>query len=308
MSFTITGRVQDVETGAGIIGVEVRAYDQDIGMDDLLGSVVTDVEGRFKIEYEEKHFQELFDEQPDIYLTVRAQDGRVLYTTENTVRVNAGRVETFDDIRLARDLVSGTPARTIGLRFSERMSGYYLEDTDDVKRGALIGQRRDNRIEFRGRITIEDLDRFLREPDHVARLEGQVDYGDLGQKLSMKDGMFNLFIYDPVTGMRKMIYRFHFNSASGQPYLFYGEKEIHQEHSSTEVIQDMTTLFTRIYHGYTLAGKIAGAGILTFKAATMFEMFGSLEVLNASTTLEQIGALTRFMSFVSNELHTVYGL
>ncbi len=308
MSFKIVGRVQEVESGASIPGLEVRAYDSDVGLDDLLGSVVTNEEGNFEIEYHEKDFQELFDEQPDIYLTIRARDGRVLHTTENTVRVNAGKLEKYDDICIPHDLISGKPARTIGLRFSERMSGYFLENTDDVKHGALVGQRRDNRIGFRARITIDNLDKFLNEPEHTAHLEGQIDYGDLGQKLTMNDGIFNLFVYDPVAGMRKMIYRFHFNSLSGQPYLLYGEKEIHQEHSPTEVIKDMTTLFTRIYHGHTTAGEVAGAGILTFKATSLFELFGSSEVLNASSTLEQIGTLTRFMSFVSEELGTVYGL
>ena len=105
-----------------------------------------------------------------------------------------------------------------------------------------------------------------------------------------------------------MIYRFHFNSESGQPYLFNGGKDIHQEHSPTEVLKDMTTLYTKIYHGHTTAGKVAAAGILTFKATNLIELFSSLEVLNASSTLEQAGALTRFMSFVSSELSTVYGL
>jgi hypothetical protein len=308
MSFKIIGRVQEAESGVGLPGLEVRAYDQDVGLDDLLGSVVTDAEGRFTIEYEEKDFQELFDEQPDVFLTVRAQDGRVLYTTENTVRVDANKLERFDDIRLPRKLVSGAPACTVGLRFSERMSGYFLEGTEDFKQGALVGQRRNNQIEIRCRITIDDLDRFLREPEHTARLEGQLDYGDLGKRLSMQNGLFNLFVYDAVAGMRKMMYRFHFHSESGQPYLFCGEKYIHQEHSPTEVIKDMTTLHTRIYHGQTTAGKVASAGILTFKATNLMELFGTLEVLNASSTLEQTGALTRFMSFVSRELSTVYGL
>jgi hypothetical protein len=306
LSFKLLGQIRESENNVGIPGLEVRAFDRDVRFDDLLGSVITDEAGNFDLRYEERDFKGLFEGKPDIYLIVKAKDGRTVYTTEKNVRVEAGKTERFDDIYIPRALIEGTKSVPIGLRFSEKMSGFFLENTDDCQRGAEVGGRRGNGLEIRCRITIDDLDRFLKESDHTAQLAGQVDYGDLGDKLPLQNGVFNLFRFEPTEAMRKMTYRFHFQSKSGQPYLFLGEKDIHREQHSTEVLKDMTTLYTKIYHGYSQAGKIASAGILTFHATTLAEMFSSLEVINAANSFEQVGAISRFFGFVSRELEAVY--
>ena len=194
-----------------------------------------------------------------------------------------------------------------GLLFSESMSGYFLEDTSDCRLGWKTGRQRRNRIAFRARITIDDLQRFVDEPAHLARLEGELDYGDLGTALPFENGRFHLFIFDAADAMRKMVYRFQFHSASGQPYLFLGEKEIHRERSRAEVLKDMTTLYTRIYHGDSTQGKVAAAGILHFKTVSLPAFLASQKALNASSARERIGAHVQFLRFAARELNTVYG-
>lgn len=64
--------------------------------DDRLGSVITGKDGEFEIVYDREHFQQLFfDRKPDIYLRIRKADGRVVHTTEDSVRYEAGRTEFF---------------------------------------------------------------------------------------------------------------------------------------------------------------------------------------------------------------------
>ena len=51
MKFQISGRVQEAESGLGVPGVIVSAFDKDLVFDDLLGKVMSDAEGRFHVEY-----------------------------------------------------------------------------------------------------------------------------------------------------------------------------------------------------------------------------------------------------------------
>ena len=101
------------------------------------------------------------------------------------MRIEAGKIERFDDIRIPRALVEGTTPIPIGLRFSEKMSGFFLENMDDCQRGAEVGRRRKNRIEIRCRITIDDLDKFLEESDHAAN----------GQNARLESCRFSDFLY-----------------------------------------------------------------------------------------------------------------
>jgi len=305
MSFKITGVIRELESNDGVPDLKIRAFDKDIVFDDILGSAVTDSNGNFDITYEERNFRQLFEGKPDIYITVSAKDDRTIYTTEKEVRLEAGKTEHFD-IRIPKSIIEGEYTNAVGIRFSRSMSGFFLENTDDFQQGLKVGGKRRNRIQIRCRVTISDLDRFINEPDHPAQMDGQIDFGDLGKNLRMQNGVFNLFKIDPIGSKRKAIYRFHFDSKSGQPYLFIGEKEIHRDQSSTEMLKDMTTLYTRIHHGDSQAGGISGSGILSFQAKAFPEVFGSLEVLNASNNLERIGAISMFYGFVYKELEHIY--
>jgi hypothetical protein len=96
MVFKITGQVRESERKIGVSNLVVRAFDNDLIYDDLLGSVTTDENGCFEITYEETDYKELFDKQPDIYLTLRSPDyRRVVHTTEDKVRFEADKEEHF---------------------------------------------------------------------------------------------------------------------------------------------------------------------------------------------------------------------
>ena len=97
ITFTITGTVKVEETGIGLPGLFIKAYDKDILFDDLLGSAITGEGGRFEIVSEMKDFREFFDVRPDIYLKVYTRDGKEeIYSTKSGVRWNAGEFEEFD--------------------------------------------------------------------------------------------------------------------------------------------------------------------------------------------------------------------
>ncbi len=96
MEFKITGRVREKESGKGVRGLNVRAYDKDLLFDDLLGTAVTDDKGNFEMVYTEKDFRELFEKKPDIYLAVYAPPLKLLIDTTDAVRWRASEHEHFE--------------------------------------------------------------------------------------------------------------------------------------------------------------------------------------------------------------------
>lgn len=96
MEFKITGNVREKESGLGVRGLMIRAYDKDLLFDDLLGTAITDDEGYFEVVYSEKDFRELFERKPDIYLSVYAPPWRLLIETTDAVRWAASEHEHFE--------------------------------------------------------------------------------------------------------------------------------------------------------------------------------------------------------------------
>jgi hypothetical protein len=96
LQFRISGRVTDRESGTGIPGLMIRAYDKDLLFDDLLGTATTGADGTFELRYSASDFRELFERRPDIYLSVYEASGQFLLHTKDAIRWNAGADETFE--------------------------------------------------------------------------------------------------------------------------------------------------------------------------------------------------------------------
>ncbi|MFX1295983.1 MAG: hypothetical protein ACFFD2_14180 [Promethearchaeota archaeon] len=110
MSYTIFGKITNKETGNGIAGLRVQAWDKDKGyVDDYLGEIITGENGEFVIEYTEDAFDQFrIDEKPDIYLLVTNLNGAIIYSTEDKVRYEAGKDEIFN-IQISKELLNATP-------------------------------------------------------------------------------------------------------------------------------------------------------------------------------------------------------
>jgi plastocyanin len=117
--FEIAGLVREKESGLGLEGLVVRAYDKDLVHDDLMGEAVTACDGAFRIVSQAGDFRDFFERKPDIYLRVLAPGNggaapKELYSTGNAVRWNAGHAEYFVleiPRRAAGDLPSGKPGK-----------------------------------------------------------------------------------------------------------------------------------------------------------------------------------------------------
>lgn len=113
----LSGTVRDAETGVGVSGLYVKAYDEDLLYDDLLGSAVTDRRGRFEITSEGSDFREFFEKDPEVYLKVFGPDREtLLYESEDSVRVGAGDAIGAFDVRVPHEALGDhTPERRLQL-------------------------------------------------------------------------------------------------------------------------------------------------------------------------------------------------
>jgi hypothetical protein len=114
--FSISGTVKEAETGLGLEGLFVKAYDKDLLFDDLLGTALTGPQGEFEIVSQAEDFREFFQTKPDLYLRIFTHDqGRELYSTEDAVRWRAGGYERFEVLIPRERLGEHAPPREVRL-------------------------------------------------------------------------------------------------------------------------------------------------------------------------------------------------
>jgi uncharacterized protein (DUF362 family) len=192
------------------------------------------------------------------------------------------------------------------LRFEEGMEGHVGIDRSEPPAGSAGGRREDTPLRFDVEIRIEDLGRFLRVADHAAQLSGTVTFEPLGGRMSIRDGVFNLFTVDPGTGIRRMTYAFRFTAADGQLYFLHGHKEIHDDPGALDVVPDMTTLFTTLYRGLDEHAPVYAAGVLTFDLKKTPALLASMKVEGTNSLLRKAAAYTAFASFAYGALRDEY--
>lgn len=92
--WVVFGTVTEAE-GKPASGLTVRVFDRDRKYDDLLGETETDENGDFAVTYHERDFAEVRENLPDLYVMIQDGQGQLLYSSRNSVRYEAGRVEYF---------------------------------------------------------------------------------------------------------------------------------------------------------------------------------------------------------------------
>jgi len=92
--WVVFGTVTDAQ-GNPAAGLTVRVFDRDRKYDDLLGDTNTDESGDFSAIYHERDFKETGENLPDLYVMVMDASGKVIYSSRDSVRYEAGRSEYF---------------------------------------------------------------------------------------------------------------------------------------------------------------------------------------------------------------------
>ena len=85
-TYVIKGRITRKDTGGGVHGLLVEAWDEDVRCDDCLGHDLTNSDGSFFIAFKAEDFKEPFEGNPEVYLKIYDRDCRPIYDTRSKKR------------------------------------------------------------------------------------------------------------------------------------------------------------------------------------------------------------------------------
>ena len=102
-TYMVEGTIIDKKTKKGVVDLRVLVYDEDPGLDDLLGIAVTNENGVFQLSFDASQFRffKVFDRNPDLYFIVKDAGLELLNTKDNVIK-NAS--ESTPAINLEVDL------------------------------------------------------------------------------------------------------------------------------------------------------------------------------------------------------------
>jgi cholesterol oxidase len=202
-----------------------------------------------------------------------------------------------------------SPAPTVGVEFTERMSGFVSTSVkDDYAAGAKAAKAASQPLSFILTIHAADLERFVGEPEHEARMAGTVNAPALSPKpLAVADGTFNLFTDDSEhVDTKNMRYRMRLTDEQGREYWFEGFKVIH-EGGGLDVWPDTTTLYVTLHDGPDDQSPVLGKGILRIAPADFMRQMTTMRATNAGGRIGQIEATAKFGKFFAGTLFDLYG-
>jgi hypothetical protein len=135
-----------------------------------------------------------------------------------------------------------------GVRWTERLSGWMSFDQRDFNQALLGGRRDGTSLSAELTIEVEDLDLFARSQARRAGVSGTVQCAELGGRLAVKRGHFELLVpssplFDALH--RRMRYVLELEDAAGRRLRLYGFKLIEND-PGYDSWSDTTTLFVRI--------------------------------------------------------------
>jgi cholesterol oxidase len=187
------------------------------------------------------------------------------------------------------------------LRFTEALSGY-MAAAEDHEAGHRAGRAAGAQVRYRATARIDDLESFLRDPQHGADMTGVVDVAGLGQGMPIEEGRIELFCR---RDDRKVI-AYHLPFRQGERrYLLWGEKYI-QDDPGFDVWKDMTTLYAELLDLSSPPDSAPMAvGILRIGPLSALRM---LFTFRGGGVLPTTKATLRFLLFASRELRDTYGL
>jgi hypothetical protein len=158
-------------------------------------------------------------------------------------------------------------------------------------------------------ITIDDVERFVTDPDHMANAGGHILCEALGGTLPVERGWFQLFVDkgDPVR--KEMRYRLHFQDLAGRPLTLIGVKRINND-AGFDIWHDTTTLFTRIVRGHIPASgeadaELVASGIITVHLGDFLKQLASFRARGPGIK-RRAAALYHFGAFFAGSTWDVY--
>lgn len=194
------------------------------------------------------------------------------------------------------------------LTYREDMAGYVASDTDEYNEGWIAGREQRNDCRFWLDVAIDDVARFVADPDHEAPCTGHVRCDGLGGDLTIEAGTFNLLVAVDGPRHRQMRYALKLRDGAGRPLTLRGFKSVDDD-AFNDTWSDTSTLFTRVYAGHVDDDERPEArlatGILRVSSAGFARLLASMRAHGGSPP-DRLRARARYVRLFVGALARVY--
>lgn len=206
------------------------------------------------------------------------------------------------------------------LEFTERMAGHCTVPAQELslpleRSRFAIAEKDENArdLEFTLTIRINDLDRFIADPDLLADVSGTVTSPLLGGTCKVDGGAFNLFTRPGVSpdldAAKEMHYKLFLRDSAGNPLTLYGFKEIVKE-DGIDAWNETTTLYTYIWEGHEdfSAGpkrRLRALGVLHISVADFLHQLTTFKV-SGKNSGDLVPAVAKFLGVFAKNLWDAY--
>jgi len=211
-----------------------------------------------------------------------------------------------EDRTLSRTAPPPVPTR---VHFTEEMKGYVTLEETDYDSGFRRGKEVGNFLMFHLTITVDNVERFLADPQHEASTVGYVRCPALGEDMPVDKGVFNLFVDHEGRLDKRMIYRLYLNHEKEGPLTLSGFKVI-QDDPGYDIWSDTTTLFTHLLRGHVGpeedASEVLASGIIHIYHRDFLKQLTTIRV-QGPTLAEGNKARLQFGQAFFGPLWDVYG-
>ena len=197
----------------------------------------------------------------------------------------------------------------IDLRFEEKMTGYMhffddLEKDFSFDRAAYIAQQMDSQFYFKLKISIPNLDSFISDPKHTAKVSGIIYCDEFNGECSLlPESRFEVFAKNEGENdvIRYMNYYLHFNYNSKR-YTFFGKKII-SKNDDVDSWNATTKLYCSISceTNETKGSKVIAKGILKLSLKNLLNELQTFKT-SGKSLLEKNKRLATFMKFFMGNL------
>jgi cholesterol oxidase len=212
-----------------------------------------------------------------------------------------------EDRTLSRTAPPPVPTR---VHFTEEMKGYVTFEETDYDSGFRRGKEAGNFLMFHLTITVDNVERFLADPQHEASAVGYVRCPALGEDMPVDKGVFNLFVDHEGRLDKRMIYRLYLNHEKEGPLTLSGFKVI-KDDPGYDIWSDTTTLFTHLLRGHVGAegedaSEVLASGIIHIYHRDFLKQLTTIRV-EGPTLAEGNKARLQFGQAFFGPLWDVYG-
>jgi hypothetical protein len=191
-----------------------------------------------------------------------------------------------------------------GVMFSETMTGPFALGATDPAEGAAKGQADGTTLALRANIDVDDVERFVSDPEHAGSLSGDISFPAFGDRLPCVDGLFNLFAPSDEPDAKEVAYELAFEHG-GRSYRVTGRAHLRDD-PGADIWGDITTIPATLHEGDDASGPVAGAGVLRLDVGDVAKLVSSMHATNTDSIAERAATLATFGSWYLGQLWDSY--